>query len=77
MRRPGGVYAPLADPWMDVMDAWKKTTYPLPRSWEESQPTDDRKDSRYGLAFISLLVAVPVLLIALVVLVYSGFAVAS
>lgn len=59
------------------MDDWKKTRYSLPKSWEASQPTDDRKDGRYGLAFISLFVAVPVLLIALVVLAYSGFASAS
>jgi hypothetical protein len=59
------------------MDAWKKTRYSLPKSWEESQRMDDRKDGRYGLAFVSLLVAVPVLLIALVVLAYSGFAAAS
>lgn len=73
----GQVYAPGTASWVNAMDAWKKTTYPLPQSWEESQPSDDRKDGRYGLAFVSLLVAVPVLLIALVVLAYSGFAVAS
>ncbi len=59
------------------MDAWKKTRYSLPKSWEESQQMDDRKDGRYGLAFVLLLVAVPVLLIALVVLAYSGFAASS
>ncbi|MCS4236665.1 ABC-type glycerol-3-phosphate transport system permease component [Stenotrophomonas sp. BIGb0135] len=59
------------------MDAWKNTQYPLSQSWEERATSDDRKDARYGFAFVSLVVAIPVLLIALVVLVYAGFAVAS
>jgi hypothetical protein len=59
------------------MDAWKNTQYPLPQSWEEGAKSDDRKDAGYGFAFVSLVVAIPVLLIALVVLVYAGFAVAS
>lgn len=59
------------------MDAWKKTQYPLPQSWDSGAPTDDRKGGRYGLAFLSLIVGIPVLVIALVVLAYSGFAVAS
>jgi hypothetical protein len=62
---------------MDLMDAWKKTQYPLPQSWDETAASDDRKGSRYGLAFVSLVVGVPVLVIALVVLAYSGFAAAS
>jgi hypothetical protein len=59
------------------MDAWKKTQYPLPQSWDEATSSDNSKGSRYGLAFVSLVVSVPVLVIALVVLAYSGFAAAS
>lgn len=59
------------------MDAWQKTSYPLPKRWEEKHLADDRKRSRYGLVFCALLVAVPVLLIGLVVLGFMGFAVAS
>lgn len=71
------MYALLATQWMDLMDAWKKTQYPLPQSWDETTASDDRKGASYGLAFVSLVVAVPVLVIALVVLVYAGFAVGS
>lgn len=59
------------------MDAWKKTQYPVPRSWDSGATSDDRKGASYGLAFVSLVVGIPVLLIALVVLAYAGFAVAS
>lgn len=59
------------------MDAWKKTHYPLPESWENGGESDDRKGASYGLAFVSLVVGIPVLLIALVVLAYAGFAIAS
>lgn len=59
------------------MDAWKKTQYPLPQPWEEADATDHRKGSLYGFAFASLVVGIPVLLIALVVLAYAGFAAAS
>ncbi len=59
------------------MDAWKKTQYPVPQSWNNVAASDDRKGASYGLAFLSLVVGIPVLLIALVVLAYAGFAVAS
>lgn len=59
------------------MDAWKKTQYPLPQSWNPGASDDDRKGGRYGLAFLSLVVGIPVLVIALAVLAYAGFAVAS
>jgi len=59
------------------MDAWKKTQYPPPHSWDQGATADDRKGGRYGLAFVSLIVGIPVLVIALIVLAYSGFAVAS
>jgi len=59
------------------MDAWKKTPYPLPQSWDDTTASDDRKGARYGFAFVSLVVGIPVLLIALAVLTYAGLAVAS
>lgn len=59
------------------MDAWKKTSYPLPPLLESSRLSDGRKGGLYGLAFASLLIAVPVLLAGLVVLAFTGFAVAS
>lgn len=59
------------------MDAWKKTSYPLPQPLESNRVSDGRKGGLYGLAFASLLVAVPVLLACLVVLAFTGFAVAS
>lgn len=59
------------------MDAWKKTSYPLPQPPESHRVSDGRKGGLYGLAFASLLIAVPVLLAGLVVLAFTGFAVAS
>lgn len=60
-----------------AMDAWKKTQYPVPQSWDSGAASDDRKGAGYGLAFVSLVVGIPVLLIALAALAYAGFAVAS
>lgn len=59
------------------MDAWKKTSYPLPQPLESDRVSDGRKGGLYGLAFASLLIAVPVLLAGFVVLAFTGFAVAS
>ncbi|MCF3529122.1 hypothetical protein GUR46_09530 [Stenotrophomonas maltophilia] len=59
------------------MDAWEKTSYPLPQPLESERVSDGRKGGLYGLAFASLLIAVPVLLAGLVVLAFTGFAVAS
>ncbi|KOE97594.1 hypothetical protein W7K_19120 [Stenotrophomonas geniculata N1] len=59
------------------MDAWEKTSYPLPQPPESERVSDGRKGGLYGLAFASLLIAVPVLLAGLVVLAFTGFAVAS
>jgi len=59
------------------MDAWEKTSYPLPQPPKSNPVSDGRKGGLYGLAFAGLLIAVPVLLAGFVVLDFTGFAVAS